>query len=72
MSLLAKIKLKLKEGTHKTLVSIKLFEILTVPMCVIVAITPLGSWTLVEMITVMLVKKDIEHTKWSVAPISTI
>jgi hypothetical protein len=43
MSLLAKIKLKLKEGTHKTLVSIKLFEILTVPMCVIVAITPLGS-----------------------------
>jgi hypothetical protein len=43
MSLLAEIKLKLKEGTHKTSVSIRLSEILTVPMCVTVAIAPLGS-----------------------------
>jgi hypothetical protein len=32
MSLLTDIKLKVKDGTHKTLVSVRLFEILMVPM----------------------------------------
>jgi hypothetical protein len=72
MSLLTDIKLKVKDGTHKTLVSVRLFEILMVPMWVTEATTPFGSWTLVEMIAVILVKKETEQTIWSVALVSTI
>ena len=45
MSLVAKIRLKKKEGIHKTLVKVRVSEIVTVPMCVTLAIKPFGSLT---------------------------
>ena len=45
MSLLVEIRLKVKEGTHKTLVKIRVSDIVTIPMCVTEAIEPLGSLT---------------------------
>jgi len=59
--LLADIRLKEKAGTHRTLVRIKEAEILTVPMCVTETNCPLGSLTNLEMIDVMVVKKEIEQ-----------
>jgi hypothetical protein len=44
-SLLAEIRLKLKEGTHKTSVNVRLSESLMVPMCVTDALAPLGKFT---------------------------
>ena len=43
VSWLTEIKLKVKEGTHKTLVKIKEEEICTVPMCVTKACSPFGK-----------------------------
>lgn len=45
MSLLAEIRLKVNEGTHKTLVNVRVYEIVIVPMCVTEAIEPLGNFT---------------------------
>jgi hypothetical protein len=45
MSLLGEIKLKLKEGTHRTPFSVRLSKILTLPMCVTEAIAPFSSLT---------------------------
>jgi hypothetical protein len=45
MSLLAEIRLKVKEGTHKTPVKVRVYDIVTVPMCVTEAIEALGSLT---------------------------
>jgi hypothetical protein len=55
MSLVAEIKLKVKEGTHKTPVKVRVSEIVTVPMCVTLAIEPFGSLTWVETTEVMVV-----------------
>jgi hypothetical protein len=72
ISLLAEMRLKVKEGTHKTSVNVRLSESLIVPMCVTAAMEPLGKWTDVETIAVIEVKKDGELTMWSVAPVSII
>ena len=45
MRLVAKIRLKVKEGTHKTPVKVRVFEIVTIPMCVTLAIELFGSLT---------------------------
>jgi hypothetical protein len=55
MSLVAEIKLKVKEGTHKTPVKVRVSEIVIVPMCVTLAIEPFGSLTWVETTAVMVV-----------------
>ena len=55
MSLVAEIRLKLKEGTHKTPVKVRVFEIVTVPMCVTLAIEPFSSLTWVDIAAVMVV-----------------
>ena len=55
MRLVAKIRLKVKEGTHKTPVKVRVFEIVVVPMCVTLAIEPFGSLTWVDTIVVMVV-----------------
>jgi hypothetical protein len=39
----AEIRLKVKEGTHKTPVKVRVFAIVTVPMCVTLAIEPFGG-----------------------------
>jgi len=56
------MRLKVKEATHKTSVSVRHSEILTVPMWVTEATAPLGSWTVVEMMALILVKNEIEQT----------
>jgi hypothetical protein len=48
MNLVAEIRLKVKEGTHKTSVKVRVSEIVTVPMCVTLAIEPFGSLTWVD------------------------
>jgi hypothetical protein len=45
MSLLAEIRLKVREGTHKTPVNVRVFEIVIVSMCVTDAIKLLGRLT---------------------------
>jgi len=61
VSLLAESKLKVKEGTHKTLVRMRLSEICTMPIWVTEAKEPLGNCTHVETTTVILVKKEGEQ-----------
>ncbi len=72
ISLRAEIELKVNDGTQRTLVSVRVSESLTVPMWAIEATAPFGRWTVVEMVAVIVVKKEIEQTIWSVAPVSTI
>jgi hypothetical protein len=55
MSLVAEIRLKVKEGTHKTSIKLRVSEIVTVPICVTLAIEPFGSLTWVETTTIMVV-----------------
>jgi hypothetical protein len=55
MSLVAEIRLKVKEGTHKTPIKLRVSEIVTVPICVTLAIEPFGSLTWVETTTIMVV-----------------
>jgi len=62
VSLLAEIRLKEKEGTHKTSVRIKEEDILTVPICVTETSCPFGSLTNLEMVAVIVVKKEREQT----------
>jgi hypothetical protein len=50
VSLLAEIRLKEKDGTHKTSVRIKDAEILTVPICVTEASWPFGNLTNLEVV----------------------
>ena len=57
---LTKRRLKLKAETHKTLVSISLFEIFTVPPCVTKAFSPFGRLTNVFRVAVMEVKHHME------------
>jgi hypothetical protein len=58
ISLLVEIKLKVKDRTHKTSVNVRSSESLTVPMCMIEAIDPLGNFTWVETIVVIEVNRD--------------
>ena len=46
MSLVAEIKMKVKEGTHKTPVKVRVLEIVTVPMCVTFAIEPFWNFNM--------------------------
>jgi len=69
-NLLTEMRLKEKEGTHKTLVKIKLAEILTVPMCVTTAELPFGNLTFLVTREVIDVRNETEQTIWSVAPVS--
>lgn len=54
--------LKEKEGTHKTFLRISLEDRVMVPMCVTLAVSPLGNSTIVCIIAVMVVNKSLEHT----------
>jgi hypothetical protein len=56
------MRLKVKECTHKTSVSVRHSKILIVPMWVTEATAPLGNWTVVEMMALILVKKEIKQT----------
>ena len=67
---LTKKRLKVKEGTHRTLWRVRKDDKITIPMCVTEAISPLGSWTIDWVIAVIVVKSWTEHTIWSVAPVS--
>jgi hypothetical protein len=62
MGLLAEMRLKVKEGTHKTSVNVRFSESLIVPMCVTAAMEPFGKFICVETIAVMEVKRDGELT----------
>ena len=64
--------MKLKEGTYKTPINVRLSESLTVPMCVTDALAPLGKFTWVETMAVIVVKRDEQLIMWSVAPVSKI
>ena len=55
MSLVAEIRLKVKEGTHKTPIKVRVSEIEAVPMCVTLAIKPFGSLTWVDTIPLLVV-----------------
>ena len=72
MSLLADSRLKEKDGTHNTLMRVRLAEICTVPIWVTTANLPFGSLTLANILVVIEVNNDIEHIIWSVAPVSII
>ena len=63
-------RLKINEGTHKTLVSISVSDTFTVPTCVTNAVSPFGRLTKVLRVSVIEIKHDMEWTIWSVAPIS--
>jgi hypothetical protein len=63
--------LKLKEGTHRTPVSMRLSEILTLPMCVTEVIAPFRSLTRGHNSSDGS-EKEVEQIIWSVAPVSTI
>ena len=67
---LTKRRLKVKEGTHKTLWIVSEEERLTVPICVTEAVSPLGNSTIDWAIAVIEDKRFIEQTMWSVAPVS--
>ena len=72
VSLLMEIRLKEKLGMQSTLWRIKVEDNYTVPMCVTLAISPLGS--LIEICTteVIEVKNAKEWIIWSVAPLPRI
>ena len=72
ISLLTYIKLNEKEGIQSTSVRTKDSEILIVPMWVTEAYCPLGNLMNLEIAEVILVKNNMEHIMWSVAPISMI
>ena len=57
-------RLNLNEGTHKTLISISVFDIFTVPTCVSVtnAVSPFGRLTKVLRVAVTEVKHDMVWT----------
>jgi hypothetical protein len=61
-NLLTEIKLKEKEGTHRTFVRVKVAEILTLPICVTSAELPFGNLTFLETIEVIVVRKETEQT----------
>ena len=52
-------RLKLNEGTHKTLVSISVSDTFTVPTCVTNAVSPFGRLTKVLRVSIIEVKHDM-------------
>ena len=58
ISLLAEMRLKVKEGTHNTPLNVRFSKSVTIPMCVTIAIEPLGNFTCDEATAVMEVKMD--------------
>ena len=60
ISLLAEMRLKVKEGTHNTSINVRFSKSVTVPMCVTEAIEPLGSFTCDETVAVIDVKRDMQ------------
>jgi hypothetical protein len=72
VSLLAESRLKENDGMHNTSVRIKSLETRTVPIWVTAANCPLGNLTWVDTTVVIVVRKEIEPTIWSVAPVSMI
>lgn len=71
-NLLANIRLKLKEGTHSTLLSIKLSFNLTTPTCETSTFSPLGNNTWDALYKVISVYKCHIWIIWCEAPMSTI
>ncbi len=71
-NLLIEIRLKWKEGTHKTFVKINEEENLTVPMFVTGTKSSFGNSTVAWMVDVMVVRHEREWTMWSIAPVSNI
>ena len=69
-NLLTDMRLKLKAGTQSTSYRIRVSEILTVPIWVTKAISPLGRFTCVFRVEVSEVKQETKCTIWSVAPVS--
>ena len=69
-NLLTDMRLKLKARTQSTSYRIRVSEILTVPIWVTKAISPLGKFTCVFSVEVIEVKQETECTIWSVAPVS--
>ena len=61
-------RLKVKEGTHKTLLRVKEDDKTKAPLCVTEAVSPLGNSTMVLVIAIIEVLT--EHIIWSVAPVS--
>ena len=57
---LTKRRLKINEGTHKTLVSISVFDIFTIPTCVTNVVSPFGRLTKVLRVAIMEAKHDME------------
>ena len=72
VSLLIEIILKEKLGMQSTLSRTKVEDSCTMPICVTLAMSPLGSLTEICTIEVMEVKKAKEWIIWSVAPLSRI
>jgi hypothetical protein len=72
VSFLTEIRLKEKDGTHKTSIRIKEAEIITVPISVTETSWPFGSLTNLEVVAVIVVKNEREQTIWLVAPVSII
>ena len=70
MKVLTDNKLKLNDGTQRTLVRVSEEERTIVPMWVTWADTLLGNWTKDCIVVVIEVNRSTEQTKWSVAPIS--
>ena len=72
VNLLIETRLKEKDGMQRTLSRIKEAETCTVPMWVTLARSPLGNLIEIWTIKVMVLKKEIKWTMWSVAPLSRI
>jgi predicted Zn-dependent protease len=72
MSFLSNNKLKEKNRTHKTFVRRRLAGIWTVPIWVTTSNFSFGSLTLVDILAVIEVKREMEQIIWSVATVSII
>lgn len=72
ISFLTNMRLKEKEGTYKALSRINDSDNFTVPRCVTGTQTPLGNFTEVFAIEMVVVKCERELTIWSLAALSTI
>ena len=66
------MRLKLKDGTHKTLVKVKLEDIWTMPMHITIACSPFGKYTQEWTTKVMVMSWAIEWIIWLVALVSMI
>ena len=72
VSLLMEIKLKEKLGMQSTLSRTKVDDSCTIPICVTLAMSPLGSLTEICTTEVIEVKNAKEWIIWSMAPLSRI